>query len=180
MITVLLIISSLLNVYPQQEQTSRPPAQERIKGIIERLEKEKSKINCKKDSDCEMIDWFIEFISKEPARDQIRYPWMDKMQGLGIREATFDLEYIWKRDGVHFKFTNIAYFQEYVRYKSLVKDWKHLRRIKQTGLEKDLKDFVVAHLTKQYGTYQKGLMKRGETRLDLFDDEALPILEHIY
>jgi hypothetical protein len=105
---------------------------------------------------------------------------MEKMQKLGVKQVSFELEFAWKGDSVHFKFSKIDYFQEYCLYKSRVKDWKLLHRIKKEGLEDDLKEAAVSHLKKHYGTYQEGNVKRGEDNLTLFDDEALPQIQWIY
>src|SRR5262245_42593346 len=109
MIIILFVISTLLIEPSWHEQIARPPATERIQKVVEMLEAEKSKIDCKNnEGECWHIESFINIIRKNHDYD-VRHPWMDKMQKLGIKQVSFELEFTWKKDGVHFKLTKANY-----------------------------------------------------------------------
>src|SRR5438552_9854314 len=133
----------------QGDQATLSPrftAEEKIQQIIERLEQEKSKIDCVKEAgECWMLESFAKILRKQRG-DGIRYSWMDKMQALGIKQVSFQLEFAWKRDGVDFRFIRVDYLKEYFVYKSFVKDGKLLRRIRKEGLEKELKEAAIVYL----------------------------------
>src|ERR1044072_7706472 len=75
----------------------------------------------------------------------IRQPWMDKMQQFGIKQVSFLVEYSWERGKVSFKITEINYHRDYYSYQDdMIKDRKLLRRIKGSGLEKELRDTIMA------------------------------------
>lgn len=159
-------------------QSVRPTAEERMAQITKRLKAERAKIDCKKnDGECGMVDYFLAQI-KPPTTEGKRHVWMEKMQELGIRQASFEFDATCKNDGLKLKFTRIVYYQEYYISKSIVQDSKLLSQIKKSTLENDLKAAVEIHFKKQHGTCQQ--TKRWEDNLTLFDDEAIPPIQWIY
>ncbi|MBX7170594.1 MAG: hypothetical protein K1X72_06520 [Pyrinomonadaceae bacterium] len=110
--------------------------------------------------------------------DCIHQTWMDKMQKLGVKQASFLVEYSWKNGNVKFKVLNVSYFRAYFSTPNLseIKDGKNLREIKQSGLEQELKDAVIAQSKDSpFATYKKGQVKTDSFTANLLDDEALPI-----
>jgi hypothetical protein len=118
----------------------------------------------------------------------IRYPWMDKMQQLGIKQVTYVVDYgVKDRMGI-FEVKRTNFLREYYRYDSQIKDRKLLRQVRDSGLELRLHGEIIARAQEAV----LRLMKNGKQSskasprprhvtfyLSLLDDEALPILDEM-
>jgi len=118
----------------------------------------------------------------------IRYTWMDKMQQLGVKQATYAVDYgVNDRMGI-LEVKSATFLREYYRYDSQIKDRKLLRQIRDSGLEERLhieilaraREAVLRHL-KNANQSAKTSPRRGHVTLylNLLDDEALPILDEM-
>jgi hypothetical protein len=118
----------------------------------------------------------------------IRYAWMDKMQQLGIKQATYVVDYGFKdRMGI-IEMKSAAFLREYCRYDSQIKDRKLLRQVRDSGLEDRLHneildrahEKVLRHM-KDENQSAKASPRQGHVTfyLNLLDDEALPILDRM-
>ena len=175
------IIVILLFIVPSCFQNSfdRPNPQARIDEVIRGLEVDRQKLGCEKRGGCVHLEGFLQALQEGGRGDGIRHSWMDKLNKLGIKQVEFNFRFSWHSDGVHFKFKDIAYFRQYYVERSKP-DRKLLNRIKQQGVERELKEFVVAYLKSRYGEYKKGNVKEGDDNLTLFEDEALPVMSWVY
>jgi hypothetical protein len=115
--------------------------------------------------------------------DCVRKSWMDKMQQFGIKQALFLIEYSWKKEKVSFKIKNTSYLREYYfNYDSgRIKDGKLLREIKESGLEQELRDAILARVKSSvFAKREKDQVSRDVFEANLLDDEALPVLDIIF
>ena len=113
----------------------------------------------------------------------IRYPWMDKMQQLGIKQVTYVVDYgVKDRMGI-LQVTSATFFREYYRDDSRIKDRKLLRQIRDSGLEERLHTEILARAGEAVLRHMKNGKPSSNARprqghvtfyLNLLDDEALP------
>ena len=118
--------------------------------------------------------------------DGVHHAWMDKMQQLGVRQASFTIRFV-RRSGVEsLKITDVKVLQRYYRVDTEIKDQKLLRQIRDSGLEKDLREAIlvrarkaVSQLLKKVAQTDQGrpLRARGTLYLNLLDHKVLPILD---
>lgn len=177
--TNIIVILLLMGPSCFQNSLDRPNPQARIDEVMRGLEVERKKLGCEKRVSCVHLDDFLRALQEGSRGDGIRHSWMDKLNKLGIKQVEFNFTFSWHGDGVRFRFKDIAYFRQYYVEKSKP-DRKLHNKIKQQGVERELKGFVIAYLKSRYGEYKKGNVKEGDDNLTLFEDEALPVMSWVY
>lgn len=113
----------------------------------------------------------------------VRQSWMNEMQKFGIKQASFLIEYSWKNGKLNFKIKSTSYLRFYYSNYDTgeIKDKNLLREIKESGLEQELQEIILARVkTSAFATYKKGQVKRDVFEANILDDEALPVLDIIF
>lgn len=110
--------------------------------------------------------------------DGIHYAWMDEMKRFGIKQASFVLSFKWRRGEVQsLKIKKIRYSSAY--YESGLKiDPSVFEKIRLSGLEKRLSDFILIgsrHLVTVLMKDEKNSRACGTTYDTILDDERLPV-----
>ena len=113
--------------------------------------------------------------------DCLHQPWMDRLRRFGIKQASFLIEYSWKRETVTFRVKKISYLaQYYSRYDRAITG-RTLREIKQSGLERELIEVVLARVKKgPFAVRHPDQVAKDVWQENLLDDEALPALGAIF
>ena len=118
----------------------------------------------------------------------IHYAWMGRMQQLGIRQASFVVGFEWKRGVESLKIKNISLLRQYYRYDTQIKDRNFLRRVRDSGLEQELRKAILLRARAAVPQIMKNVSQtananprraHGTLYLNLLDDEALPILDEM-
>ncbi|HEX8633230.1 MAG TPA: hypothetical protein VF703_03660 [Pyrinomonadaceae bacterium] len=178
---IYLILSIFLtSSFGSQTTIPQLEAEARVERLIRQLENEKTGMCTERIAGCFELESFVATLKSGQRGEGVKYGWMSKLHQLGIKQVDFTYEFSWHREGVRFKFEKIDFFRKYYVPKSLVIERQLLRQIRDDGLEQELKDFVVAHLKKQYGSYKVGNVRRGDDNITLFDDEALPFMSWVH
>lgn len=113
--------------------------------------------------------------------DCVHQPWMDAMRRFGIKQASFLVEYSWKRDKVTFKVKNIYYFTYYYSLSDRPIEGRTLRQIRSTGLERELIAVVLARVKNgPFAVRHPDQVAKDVWQENLLDDEALPALGMIF
>jgi len=113
--------------------------------------------------------------------DCIHQPWMDTMRRFGIKQASFLVEYSWKREEVTFRVKKISYLAHYYSHYDRAITGRTLREIKQTGLERELIEVVLANVKKgPFAVRHADQVAEDVWEENLLDDEALPALGAIF
>jgi hypothetical protein len=134
---------------------------------------------CKESKRAIGYDRFIESIKKGERGDGVHYPWMDKMRRLGIKQAFFVVKFSYKHGEYRYKVKSIDYLRQYYCYESEVKGGKLLREIRQSGLERELKEAILTRIKRYEKPYQAGNVTEGEEYRYLLDDEYLTIIDFV-
>ena len=162
---LLIALSCLCSVYGQATE-------ERVKQVLSNLE-------CKESKRATAYEGFVDAIERGERGEGIRYPWMDKMRQLGIKQAFFVVHFSYKNGEYRYKVKRIDYLRRYYCYEDEVKGGKLLRQIRKSGLEQELKDAVIAKIKKYERPYQAGNVTEGEEYHYLLDDEHLPVIDFV-
>jgi len=113
--------------------------------------------------------------------DCIHQPWMDTMRRFGIKQASFLIEYSWKRDKVTFNVKKISYLTYYYSHYDQAIRGRTLRAIKRSGLERELIDIVLARVKKgPFSVRHFDQVAKDVFEENLLDDESLPPLGMIF
>jgi hypothetical protein len=113
--------------------------------------------------------------------DCIHQSWMDTMRRFGIKQASFLVEYSWKRDKVTFRVKKISYLTHYYSQYDRAITGRTLREIKQSGLERELIEVVLAKVKKgPFTIHHADQVARDAWEENLLDDEALPAFGAIF
>ena len=113
--------------------------------------------------------------------DCIHQPWMDTMRRFGIKQASFLVEYSWKRDKVTFRVKKISYLTHYYSHYDRAITGRTLREIKKSGLERELIEVVLEKVKKgSFAVRHADQVARDVWEENLLDDEALPPLGAIF
>jgi len=113
--------------------------------------------------------------------DCVRRPWMDELRRLGVRHVSFIIKYKVTKKGASLKAGKAAFLTGYYQHGDAhrVKDERILREIKESGLERRLREAALeaqrewadAVLAK---VRAEGHVADGYLEVALLDDEALP------
>jgi len=164
----LIILYLLLSSTVQESNRSKSDCEERAQQILKSLEPDNS---------------LRRVLEQGQRGDCVRKPWMDKMQQFGIRQASFLIEYSWKKERVSFKIKNTSYLKHYhSNYDAgRIKDRKVLREVRESSLEQELREAILARLqTSGFAKRGKDQVMRDVFEANLLDDEALPVLDVIF
>jgi hypothetical protein len=113
--------------------------------------------------------------------DCIYQPWMDTMRRFGIKQASFIVEYSWKRNTVTFKVKSVSYLKRYYSLSERPIEGRTLREIKRSGLERELIDIVLARVKKgPFAVRRSDQIAKDVWEENLLDDEAIPALGAIF
>jgi hypothetical protein len=114
--------------------------------------------------------------------DCIHQPWMDNMQRLGIKQASFLIEYSWKHGKVSFKIKSVTYFQRYYPDSDeYVIKGRRLHEIERSGLAQELSDAVLARVRKgPFAIHHPDQVDTDEFQANVLDDESLPVIDRIF
>lgn len=123
-----------------------------------------------------MLEAFLDALKEGQRGDGIHYTWMDKMRQLGIKQAFFLVHYSWKNRRYNYKVEEVAYFQQYYLQTSKIKNGSLLNQIRKSGLEKELREAIIARIKKYEQPYKPEYAKEGESYHYLLDDEYLPVI----
>ena len=134
---------------------------------------------CKESKRAIGYDWFIDSIKKGQRGDGVRYPWMDKMRELGIKQAFFVVQFSYKNGSYKYRVKEVDYLRDYYCYDREVTGGKLRGEIRKSGLERELKDAILARIKRFEQPYQPGTVTEGELYHYLLDDENLPIVDFI-
>jgi hypothetical protein len=134
---------------------------------------------CKESKRATVYESFIESIKKGERGDGIHHSWMDKMRQLGIKQAFFVVHSSYRNGEYKYKVKEVRYLRQYYCYEGEVTGGKLLREIRKSGLERDLKDAIVARIKGFERPYQAGNAKDDDEYHYLLDDETLPIIDFV-
>ncbi|HKO96561.1 MAG TPA: hypothetical protein VJU86_06205 [Pyrinomonadaceae bacterium] len=162
---LLIVLSCFCSVYGQTTD-------ERIKHVF-------SNLACKESQQAIGYDFFVEALRRGERGDGVRYPWMDKMHKLGIKQAYLVVHFSYKNGAYSYKVEKIDYLRRYYCREDEVQAGELLKQIRRSGLEQELKDAIIAKLKKYERPYQAGNVTEGESHHYLLDDEHLPGVDFV-
>lgn len=136
-------------------------------------------VECKESKRATGYETFIDSIKKGERGDGIHHSWMDKMRGLGIKQAFFVVHFSYRKGEYKYKVKEVHYLRRYYCYEGEVTGGKLLREVRNSGLERDLKDAIFARIKRFERPYQAGNVKDGDEYHYLLDDETLPIIDFV-
>ena len=125
---------------------------------------------CKESKRAAAYDAFLQALKNGQKGEGVHYPWMDRMRQLGIKQALFEVSFEWKNGEYRFKARPLAYLRQYYCHEDEVRDGKLLRQIRASGLERELKDAIIARARRYVREHVSGW-----TYDYLLDDEDLPV-----
>ncbi len=113
--------------------------------------------------------------------DCLHQSWMDTMRQFGIKQASFLIEYSWKKEHVTFRIKKISYLKNYYSHYDDSITGRKLRDIRKSGLERQLSDVVLTRVRKSvFAKRHADQVARDVFEANLLDDEALPVLDIIF
>lgn len=136
-------------------------------------------VDCKESKRALPYEWFVESINKGERGDGVHYAWMDQMRQLGIKQAFFVVQFSYRNGAYKYRVKEVHYLRHYYCYEDEVKSGKLRRVIRETGLEQELNDEIIARIKRFQKPYQAGNVKEGEEYHYLLDDENLPIIDFV-
>jgi len=138
-----------------------------------------AEVECKESKRAPGYETFIDSIKKGERGDGIHHSWMDKMRHLGIKQAFFVVHFSYRKGEYKYKVKEVHYLRRYYCYEGEVTDGKLFREIRKSGLERELKDAIVARIKLFERPYQAGNVKDDDEYHYLLDDEFLPIIDFV-
>ena len=139
----------------QQSSDSQRACKERGRGIINNLGAQNMLRN---------------YVESNGYGDCVRESWMDKMRALNIKQASFWIEFWWKKDKLAFKIKSVSYWTGYCDGIE-VKD----PAIVKSGLDADLRTFMLDKVKSEWKVERgKNSVSRDTFGAVVFDDESLP------
>jgi len=164
--TAFMILCFVFSVNAQQPDITKQSCEDRVLQVAKNLE----------------TDNFLRRAIEQGDRGScVRQSWMNRMQKFGIKQASFLIEYSWKKEKVSFKIKSTSYLRfYYTNYETgKIKDRKLLREIKESGLEQELEEAILARVKSSplFAKRGKDSVRRDTLEVNLLDDEALPILD---
>jgi hypothetical protein len=148
-------------------------------GINQQASRVLADIECRESKRAPGYETFIDSIKRGERGDGIRHSWMDKMRHLGIKQAFFVVHFSYRKGEYKYKVKEVHYLRRYYCYEGQVTSGKLLREIRKSGLERDLKDAIVARIKRFERRYQAGNVKDDDEYHYLLDDETLPIIDFV-
>lgn len=115
----------------------------------------------------------------------IHEAWMDKMQALQVKQASFTIDFTWFNGVESLKITDVRYLRTYYRYDSAIKDQKTLDEVRSVRLEQDLRAAALSRSIDHVLAIIEGVQRsananpkkaHGTLYVNLLDDEILPAL----
>lgn len=170
----LILVFSFCSFIFGQDKTSsiNQDAEKRIQQILAHSQ-------CRESNQYPGYGEFLKSLKDNERGDGVHYSWMDKMRQLGVKQAHFVVHFSYKNGAYKYKVTQIDYLQEYYCSNGKRISGKLLRQISRSGLERGLKDAIVARIKKYERPYESGNVKSGEEYHYLLDDEYLPIIDYV-
>jgi hypothetical protein len=138
-----------------------------------------AELACKESKRAPSYEAFVEAIKKGERGDEVHQPWMDVMRRLGIKQAFFVVHFSYRNGIYKYTVKEIHYLRRYYCYEGEVTGGKLLRQIRESGLERDLKEAVVARIKRFERPYQPGNVTQGVEYRYLLDDETLSIFDFV-
>jgi len=174
MIKVLVLILCFVSCVAAQESSSAQQSPEkRVAQILKTLESDNT----------------LRYSLERGERGKgIHRAWMDKMQRLQIKQASFVISFTWRNGIESLKITDIKFLRQYYRYDTQIKDQKLLREIQVNQLEKDLREAILLKAVEFVPNIMKNVAQtanvkpnqaHGTLYLNLLDDEILPVLDEM-
>ena len=174
MIKVLILILCFVSFAAAQESSaSQQSPEKRIEQILKTLE----------------ADNTLRYSLEQGERGKgIHRAWMDKMQQLKIKQASFVISFTWRNGIESLKITDVKFLRQYYRYDTQVKDQKILREIQANQLEKDLREAILLRAVEFVPNIMENVTRtanakpaqaHGTLYLNLLDDEILPVLDEM-
>jgi len=166
--TAFIILSLVFGLQVQEPNGAKSACEERVQQVLKSLEPDNS---------------LRRVLEQGQRGDCVRKPWMNKMQQFGIRQASFLIEYSWKKERVSFEIKNTSYLKHYYSNYDAgrIKDRKLLREIRESGLEHELREAILARAQSSVSAKRgKDQVARDVFEANLLDDEALPVLDVIF
>lgn len=167
MLIAITFLSLLLNLQGPN-QTVKAACEERVQQVLKNLEPDSALRHA---------------LEQGQRGDCLHKSWMDKMRQFGIRQASFLIEYSWKKERVSFKIKNTSYLRHYYSNYDTdqIKDRKLLREIRESGLERELREAILKSVQSSvFAKRGKAQVARDVFEANLLDDEALPVLDIIF
>jgi hypothetical protein len=109
-----------------------------------------------------------------------RRAWMGKMKEQHVKQASFRIHFFWGLKQKELRIADVKYLRRYYRFDSQINDRTALRRIRKSGMERDLTKAILLRARAFMARQERDLrLKRacGVLFLNLLDDEVLPILD---
>lgn len=159
----------------QSESTSthRQTAEERVQQVLANLE-------CRESRRATAYEGFLEALRRGERGDGVHRPWMDRMRELGVKQVFFVVHFAYRNGEYRYRVKSINYLRHYYCYENEIRSGRVLRQIRQSGLEQELKDAIIARIRRIYTRpYQPGNVTSGELYHYLLDDEHLPIIDFV-
>lgn len=120
-------------------------------------------------------------LEKGELGDCVHQPWMDTMRRFGIKQASFLVEYSWDRDTLTFNTKKITYLTTYYSHYDRAISGRTLRDIQGTGLQRELKNIVLARVRKgPFAVRHPDQVAKDVWEENILDDEALPAIGAIF
>jgi len=150
--------------------TPQPPSEKRVEQILKTLESDNT----------------LRFALEQGERGKgVHQSWMDKMQQLQVKQASFVVSFTWRNGIESLKIRNVSFLRQYYRYDTEIKDQKTIREIQASQLEKDLREAILIGAVELVPNIlgnnirtanSKSVQANGTLYLNLLDDEILPVL----
>jgi hypothetical protein len=170
---ILVSLPFIVNGQSSSVRALDPAAERRVQEILKDLESDNT----------------LRFSLERGDRGEgIHYAWMGKMRQLGIKQASFIVGFEWKGGVERLRIKNISLLRQYYRYDTRIKDRNLFRRVRDIGLEEELREAILLRARATVPQIMKNVTQttnlssrraHGTLYLNLLDDEALPILDEM-
>ena len=153
---------------PEQSQIAKASCEERSEQISKSLEADNALRHA---------------LEQGQRGDCLHKSWMDRMRQFGIKQASFLIEYSWRKERVSFKIKSTGYWKSYYSNNrgDEINDQQLLREIRESGLEQELGEAILTSLQNSvFAKREKNRASPDRFLANLLDDEALPVLDIIF
>jgi hypothetical protein len=165
---IFVLLGSHFDISAQRSQISRTTNQsrdERVRQLLDTLEQDNP----------------LRFALERGDRGSgVHYTWMDKMKQLGVRQASFRIQFCWRQRAKVLKITDVKYLYRYYRYNTAANAQSAINQIRATGMEQELADEILRRAKANLARRSHDLRSTqvcGMLYLNLLDDEVFPILD---
>lgn len=108
------------------------------------------------------------------------HAWMDRMQGQGIKQASYVIRFVWTPRARKLDIEKTFYLTRYYRFDTKITDESKLKVIERSGLKRALERAILSRAREDLAQTARKMKTRwlcGVLYLNLLDDEVLPILD---